>query len=866
MRRLLIGVWLQAGIFLGMAAAAPNAAFVAGQASGSAAGTIGGTVVDPSGAVIAGAQVALKNSVTNYEKEVKTDAGGAFQFVNVPNNQYRLNVTASGFQDASKQVGVRSAVPVQLTIKLSLASSIEQVTVQSGPSELLEPVPTAHTDVDHSLLDKLPLTSSSQGLSDAITLTTPGVTADSNGSFHPMGDHAETSYVIDGMPISDQQSKGFSTQIPANALQSMELISGGTNAEYGDKTGLVVNGVTRSGLGQKPTGSLETYYGSFGTYGENATFGAGTAKFGNFLVLNSSRTGRFLDSPEFTPFHDKGNSTTIFDHIDYQPSGRDSLHLNIFGARNWFQIPNTYDQLSQDQRQRATTFSVAPGYQHTFGSTSLLTIDPYFRQDRVDYWPSRDQLDDTPATVAQNRHLTNIGVSSNFAWVKGIHNLKIGTQIMQTQLKENFSLGLTDPLFNAVCVDAQQNPLALPDITNPGLCAPAGYTPNPNLSPGLIPYDLTRGGSLFLFHGKANINQQAGYAQDQITWKDWAFNVGLRFDHYDGITQDNLFEPRGAISYIVKKTNTVLKASYTRSMETPYNENLVLSSSTGGGGLEQQAFGSQPAALRPGHRNDYSTGFQQALSKYLQVDANYFWKFTQNAFDFDTLFNSPLTFPISWKQSKIDGVTVRFSTPDLHGVQAYTTLGHTRARFFGPEIGGLIFNSGVNNSVFRIDHDQILEATTYVRYQWKKDGPWAAFTWRYDSGQVAGAVNTVEDALALDGDQQAAIGFYCGAQRATLFSPITSCGTANYGAVRLRIPAPGTENDDHNPPRIAPRNIFDMSVGTDNLFHKEHYKTTLKLEATNVTNEAALYNFLSTFSGTHWIAPRSYQVTMGFSF
>ena len=69
----------------------------------------------------------------------------------------------------------------------------------------------------------------------------------------------------------------------------------------------------------------------------------------------------------------------------------------------------------------------------------------------------------------------------------------------------------------------------------------AALLPNPNLSPGLVPYDLTRGGSLFQFHGNANINEQAGYAQDQITWKNWAFNVGLRFDHYDGITQDNLF-------------------------------------------------------------------------------------------------------------------------------------------------------------------------------------------------------------------------------------------------------------------------------------------------------------------------------------
>ena len=107
-----------------------------------------------------------------------------------------------------------------------------------------------------------------------------------------------------------------------------------------------------------------------------------------------------------------------------------SLHLNIFGARNWFQIPNTYDQLNQDQRQRVTTFSVAPGYQHTFGSSSLLTIDPYFRQDRVDYWPSRDAFDDTPATVAQNRHLTNIGVSLE---------LRVGTGHTQSEDRDRRS-------------------------------------------------------------------------------------------------------------------------------------------------------------------------------------------------------------------------------------------------------------------------------------------------------------------------------------------------------------------------------------------------------------------------------------------
>lgn len=842
------------------AVAAPGA-----QASGGSAGTISGTVTDPSGAVIAGASITLKNAVTNYQKQVRTDSRGIYQLLNVPHNQYHFSISAPGFQAVEKDIAVRSAVPVQLNIQMKLSGATEQVTVNATASDLVEPVPTAHTDVDYNLLTKLPITSSSQGLSDAITLTAPGVVADSNGSFHPMGDHAQTTYVVDGMPISDQQSKGFSTQLPANAFQSMEMISGAPNAEYGDKTGLVVNAVTRTGLGQKPTGSLETYYGSFGTFGENATFGMGTAKFGNFLVVNSSRSGRFLDSPEFTPFHDKGNSAALFDHIDYQPTGKDTLHLNLFGARNWFQIPNTYDQLNQDQRQRATTLSIAPGYQHTFSSAALLTIDPYFRQDRVNYWPSRDPLDDTPATVGQNRHLTNWGTTANLGWVSGIHNLKVGIDMKQTQLKESFDFALTDPFFNPVCLDQQGAPLALPTVTNAAACAGLGFQPNPDLSPGLVPFDLTRGGTPFAFFGTANINQQAAYAQDQITWRNWAINVGIRFDHYDGITQDNLFQPRAAVSYLIKPSNTLLKASYTRSLETPYNENLVLSSATGSGGLARNAFGANEQPLRAGHRDSYNAGIQQALSRFLQIDANYFWKYTRNAYDFDTLFNTPITFPISWRKSKIDGLAIRLSTPNLNGFQAYATIGHTRARYFGPETGGLLFNSSIESEVFRVDHDQALEETTYLRYQYKKDGPWAAFTWRYDSGAVAGAVETLGDVLALTAAQQATIGFFCGAERASVYNPITSC-SGSYGATRVKIPAPGTVDPDHNPPRIAPRNIFDIAVGTDNLFQYEKLRTTLKLEALNISNEAALYNFLSTFSGTHWVPPRTFQVTMGFAF
>jgi hypothetical protein len=838
----------------------------AAQSLGSA-GTVEGVVTDPSGAAIAGAAAEIRNAITGHRQTAKTDSAGTFRFTNVPPNPYHLQVTASGFAPYQQDITVRTAVPVSLKVPMALADEQTTITVEAGGATALENVPYAHNDMDRATFSKLPALSPGSSLSDAVLFSTPGVVADSNGFFHPLGDHAQTTFAIDGQPISDQQSKQFSTQIPLNAIQSMELTTGAPRAEFGDKTSLVVNAQTRSGLAKKPFGSFTAQYGSFGTVGEESAFGLGGPRFGNFLVVDAVRSGRFLDTPEFHPFHAVGNNETVFDRLDYQPTAKDAFHLNLFAARNWFQVPNTYDQPSQDQRQRVVTWDLAPGYEHTFSASTLLSVNSFLRQDRVSYYPSADPSADTPATLAQGRRLTNYGLKSDLSYFRGVHNLRIGTQLMQTRLGEHFALGITDPTFNAVCVDQDGNPQSLPGVTDPAGCAGLGYAPNPDLQPGLVPFDLTRGGTLFRLSGKANINEYAFYAQDSISLGSLNLNAGLRADQYNGLTSATGVEPRVGASYQVKRTGTVLRAAYSRTFETPYNENLILSSSTGVGGLATNvfgAFGSQP--IPPGRRNQYNAGFQQRVSNVLLIDADYFWKYTDNAFDFGTLLDTPIQFPISWRKSKIDGVSIRLSTPNLHGFQAFTTMGHTRARFFGPSNGGLIFNSPLDTGAFRIDHDQAFQNTTHVRYQRPNNGLWAAFTWRYDSGLVAGAVPDLDAALSLSAAQQAAIGFFCGSQRATLTNPITACDSPDYGATRLRIPAPGTADPDHNPPRIAPRNVFDLGVGTDNLFHTEHRRTVVKFTVLNLTNTVALFNFLSTFSGTHFVTPRSYQAELGFTF
>src|SRR6202030_1243687 len=142
--------------------------------------------------------------------------------------------------------------------------------------DLVENDPVSHTDVDRALFDKLPLESASSSLSLLVTLASPGVAAGSSSLFHGLGDHASNSFSVDGQPITDQQSKVFSNQIPLDSVQSMEVIQGAPPAEYGGKTSLVIVATTRSGQGvTTPHGDFTASYGTFGTstVGFNLSYG-----------------------------------------------------------------------------------------------------------------------------------------------------------------------------------------------------------------------------------------------------------------------------------------------------------------------------------------------------------------------------------------------------------------------------------------------------------------------------------------------------------------------------------------------------------------------------------------------------------------
>ena len=891
------------------------------------AGTVQGTVTDPTGAVIPNARVHLENPVSGFERSVETDPQGQFEFPNVPFNPYRISVQANGFASLSQNVEIRSAVGTSLRLVLHIAGSSQTITVESG-GDLVEDDPTYHTDVDRDLFNKVPLESQSSTLSALVTLTTPGVAADSNGLFHGMGDHASNSFNVDGQAITDQQSKVFSNQIPSNAIQSLEVIEGAPPAEYGDKTSLVIVATTRSGLGvTTPTGDIYASYGSFGSATGGFDLSYGQKKWGNFIEADGLNTGRFLDPPEFTVFHAKGNEENFFDRVDYSFSQADSVHLDLNYSRSWFENPNTYDNLNvqnvikggtsanptfgsvgnTDQRSKINTFDIAPTYTHVISNDSVFDLGVFLRKDQYNYYPSNNPLADLgplqTASIHQDRTLANAGVHSDYSYVKGIHNIKVGVQYYQTLLREHDNLGIVSSTysFSAPCVDPVSG-ATLPGYANPSQCPGGAAGQNPSYNSAFAPYDLTRGGSYYHFFGHTDVKELGLYAEDQLKLGNWNVNFGVRGDLYNGLAIQRQAEPRVGVSYNVKRTATVGSLSYARTLETPFNENLVVSSEGCSDAILSPILSCTPGVqgiLQPGFRNEFHASLQQGIGKYVVVSGEYIWKYTHNAFDFAILGNTPIFFPIDWRNSKIPGYALHAAMPNLHGFSAYFDGASVAARFFPPQVAGAGATVGQTGLPFRIDHDEKFNQTTHLQYTLSRDGwwngLWGGFNWRYDSGLVAGnapcyglssldpntpcglssttlggqpAINMVNAfGVPLTADQEFEAGFMCNGQRATPTSALPSVCPANqFSSSLISIPAPNTGDNDLNPQRIAARSLFDVSLGKSNIFHTEHFKTDLDLTAINIANKYALYNFLSTFSGTHYVTPRAMtaKITVNF--
>ena len=585
-------------------------------------------------------------------------------------------------------------------------------------------------------------------------------------------------YVIDGMPVSDQLTGAFANAVDPSIVQTIELFTGNVPAEFGSKVSGVAVITTRSGLGtgRAFSGSTQVIAAGFDTLGSITQMAGGSDKWGYFGSFNALKSNRYLDQVSIDNLHNGGNSERSFLRTDYQISPRDQLRMNLMTGRSSFEVANLRSQHAhgQDQRQSLRDVSLSAGWLHTIDSKTTFDAVASFRKSWADLIPSPG---DYPVTASQERSTSTYTAGIRMNRDTGRTFLASGCDIQRFPVRERFTFGSAE-----------------------------------------FDFAKSLAGGLY-----------TSFVQDTLRLGRWTVTLGLRYDAYRFLTSGEQFQPRVGIAYHLQETGTVLRLSYNRTYQTPPNENLLLSSS------EEAArwLGRAYVAIRPERQNVYEAGLQQAIGRYVSLNAAVYHKDSRDLQDNDNFLNTGIIFPTSLAQSRTNGAEARITFLPMRRLSGSLSLTHYHTIVTPPFTGGLFVGSSAINDLssgpFVIDHDQLLGAQGNVQYIVRRN-LWISGSVRYDSGLVSNPSDPQQ--VRMDPDYSDLLPYV---------------------------------NLTSNPPRVRPRTITDFAVGYER-FKDDRRAWEAVFQVSNVTNATALYNFQSLFVGTRLVQPRTASVRLRWYF
>jgi len=775
-------------------------------------GSVQGTVTDEKGAVIVGATVRVFNTTSKFDQTVTTDQTGTYKINNVPFNTYTVHVIADGFQENDTQVDVHSALPASnnVTLKVGEASLTVDVNATTNHEQQIDPdkVETS-TQLSGTLIQRSLGSSPASGVQNAVAKA-PGAVQGDNGRVFLRGQENGLLYVVDGIPISDSVTPTNSAGVDLQTANSIEVSTGDIPAKFGNRLGGVVSVNTPVMSSQPFTGSLTMNGGSFNAADIGATAGGHIGKLGFFFSASAATTDRYLDSVTQENFHNTGHNEHEFFKFDYAKGANDVFRFGFnFGQANFGVANRPFQQINgQSQKIGLSDNSQNFSWQHTFSTTTLLSVAAYRRQFSSDLF-SNDQA--TPVFAQQHRTLTNDGLLASISHQTAKHTLEAGFELSRFPIKENFQFAVTDPTaFDPLFPNGQPNPVLQFTLANK-----------------------------FLFNDQRTGNEESAYVQDR--WKpvnNLTLDLGLRYDNYNLLVHANQLSPRIGAAYYIDKTKTVLRASFDRFFAPPPNENLLLASSPQAAALSPLGIsGFKP--ILPETTSAYEAGAQQQITKYLKLDVAYFSRFVDNVGDRDQFLDTPVVFPVAIAKGRMHGIETKLDTAEIHGFSGNASFSNGRAIGFTPIVGGLFLDADAIASLtnpgqaFFLDHDQRTSAQWQVDYNHHKSGWWASLTGRYDSGLP----------VDLAGDRA----FY--EAQGPLFGFTDQV----------------LDQIDFTRGRVKPRTVWNFSTGID-IKRGDHLTISPQFDVLNLTNEFYLYTFESVFSGTRLGAPRTYAGHLTFRF
>jgi hypothetical protein len=805
------------------------------------------TVTDPAGLGLKSV-VELVSQGNQYRHTFTTDDQGKLDAKRLPYGIYLAQIQSQGFAPVSESVEIRSALPLDRTIRLKVASISESVNV-SASGTLVDPYRAGSVNemglqTIQNRLTAIP----GRSMQDLVN-TEPGWLYEGNAVLHPRGSEYQMQFVVDGIPLIDNRSPGFGPEVEADDVESLKIYTGGFPAEYGRKMGGVIEVNTLKNADPGLHGQLTLFGGTYATGGINTqdqyTWGANT--FG--ISASGNMTEHYLNP--VVPENYTNNGTTGSFSVSYERdlTQKDRLTLILRHELARYEIPNELVQENgaylpngtwQDgtwqpnpdnngdcpvgapvdcvfvpggQLQNGDNFETmgSISYQHIFSADTIGSLRGMARDNSNDFYSNPQSW---PIYVTQHNDFKEIYFNGSL----GVHHRRqewqAGIESDALFLHENFTDSVPD------C----SGPVG-PNPTPPG--PPIPLDPQCPIALGFFdPGSATS----FFFQGSRPDLEQSAYVQDLIRLGNWTISAGVRWDHYQLLVTQNAVSPRVAVSRYFPNAGVNAHASYDRVFQPPAFENILLSSSP-------TVLDFDPISLRqnvlPSHGDYFEAGLTKAFLGKLRLDASTFRRQVNDYADDDAILNSAIGFPIAFRKAVLYGAEAKLEVLHWGRFSGFGSYSWIVGNCWLPVVGGLLLGSesgvavGPTGALINTQltgripdsQDQRNTIRTRVRYE-VTPRLWFAVGADYNSG------------LPFEAD----------------LSPEQYA--LQYGQVIVN-------HLNFNLGRIHPYFTQNASVGAD-LYRHEKRSMRLQADATNLSNTLEAIDFGGLFSGNALGPSRQY--------
>jgi hypothetical protein len=749
-------------------------------------------VTDPQGLGVKSA-VRLTSEANEFHDTFSTDESGVLIAKRLPFGLYRVEVEHADFATASVTIELRSAIPLEYHIGLTLASVSTSVTVQAEQT-LIDPH-RANSEYDIGSETIQTRTTSLPGRSvQELVGSQPGWVFEGNAVLHPRGVEYQTQFVVDGIPLTDNRSPGFGPEIEASDVDSMSVYTAGIPAEFGRKLGGVVQVNTLKDAKPGLHGQLDLSGGSFNSAG---AFAQAEYAWHNSTLGGSASgdmTSHYLNPVVPENYTNRGTTGDFSIHYERDLSSHDRLGMIVRHELSRFQVPNEQLQQAAGQRQDGDNFETMGivSYQHVFSANSLGALRGMMRDVSNDLSSNPES---TPVIAFLDNHFREGYFNGSLSVHHGRHEFKAGVESDNTFLNEKFSDTITDP--------------SRFDPDTPLTFSFPGSRPSEGSRPAL---------------------EQSAYLQDLIRAGNWTISVGLRWDHYQLLVNQNAFSPRLSVARYFSSAGLVLHASYDRVFQTPDSENILLSSSP-------QVISLNPNVLRfpvePSYGNYFEVGATKSLIGHLRVDANYYRRYADNFADDDQLLSTAVSFPIAFRKAVIYGAEAKLELAKWGRFSGYASYSYMVGNVWFPVTGGLFLGDGASDASTQLaghfPDSQDQRNTANLRGICQISSRlWVAAGASYGSGLPFEFTGTYDQALAQYGPEMIS-----------------------------RI------NFDRG--RVRPSLAVNASVGAE-IYKNDRVAAHLQADIQNLNNRLNVIDFGGLFSGNAIAPPRSYWLRLQMSF